>query len=146
MARSSELPGIRDALRTTPAPVAAVSPIIAGRAVSGPAGDLMRAHDLHPSAAGIAEAYRDFLDVLIIDQSDAGEAAKIEQFGIRAISARILMKTNEDKIELARAALDAARNMRRSQSSELSREKLSRVVMQSGLTNHNLWNGVQGGL
>jgi LPPG:FO 2-phospho-L-lactate transferase len=106
------VPGIRDALRTTPAPVVGVSPIIAGRAVSGPAGDLMRAHDLHPSATGIAEAYRDFLDVLIIDQSDAGEAAKIEQFGIRAISARILMKTDEDKIELARAALDAARQHR----------------------------------
>ncbi len=65
--------GIRDALRATSAPVLAVSPIIAGAAVSGPAAGLMRAYGLHPSAPGIAEAYRDFLNVLLIDEQDAGD-------------------------------------------------------------------------
>jgi LPPG:FO 2-phospho-L-lactate transferase len=103
------LTGIRDALRATSAPVVAVSPIIAGAAVSGPAGDLMRAHELHPSASGIAEAYRDFLDVLVMDEQDADEASKIEAFGVQAFPARTLMKTEADKISLARAVLEAAR-------------------------------------
>ena len=103
------VPGIRDALRTTPARVLAVSPMIAGRAVSGPAEDLMRAQDLQPSSVGIAEAYRDFLDTLLIDESDAPEASQIEQLGIRPVLAPTLMKTDGDKIDLARATLNAAR-------------------------------------
>jgi LPPG:FO 2-phospho-L-lactate transferase len=101
--------GIREALQTTPAPVIAVSPIIAGAAVSGPAVALMRAHGLQPYARGIAEAYRDFLNVLLIDERDAAEISAIEQFGIRAVAARTLMNTDQDKIQLARIALQNAR-------------------------------------
>jgi len=102
--------GIRDALRTTSAPVVAVSPIIGGAAVSGPAADLMRAYSLHPSASGIAEAYRDFLNALVIDEKDAGESTRIERFGIRAVLAQTVMNTDQAKIELARAVVEAARH------------------------------------
>ncbi len=100
--------GIRDALRSTSAPVVAVSPIIAGAAVSGPAGDLMRAQGLHVSASGIAQAYRDFANVLVIDERDRGEVAAIERLGLRAYVTRALMKTDQDKAALAAAALKAA--------------------------------------
>jgi LPPG:FO 2-phospho-L-lactate transferase len=101
--------GIRGALRVTPAPVLAVSPIVAGDAVSGPAARLMLTRGLHPSASGVAEAYRDFLNALILDEQDAHEAETIEQLRIRAVTARTLMKTDADRIALARVVLGAAR-------------------------------------
>jgi len=67
------VPGIREALRTTAAPVVAVSPIIGGAAVSGPAAALMQMKGWPSTIFGVAQAYDDFLDVLIADQADAGE-------------------------------------------------------------------------
>ena len=67
------VPGIREALRKTPAPVVAVSPIIGGAAVSGPAAALMQMKGWPSTIFGVAQAYDDFLDVLIADQVDAGE-------------------------------------------------------------------------
>src|SRR5258706_4114626 len=61
------VPGIREALRESRARIAAVSPIVAGAAVSGPAGILMQAQDFPVSIAGIAEFYHDFLDLLVVD-------------------------------------------------------------------------------
>src|SRR5262249_44006240 len=65
------IPGIREVLKHTSGSVIAVSPIVGGAAVSGPAGALMHAHGLPVSAEGVAHYYRDFLDVLIIDKHDA---------------------------------------------------------------------------
>jgi LPPG:FO 2-phospho-L-lactate transferase len=64
------VPGVRDALRRTPAPVIAVSPIVGGAAVSGPAGELMQMMGWPSTSAGIARAYEDFLDVLVADGSE----------------------------------------------------------------------------
>src|SRR5207245_4208902 len=60
------VPGIREALRETRAPVAATSPIVSSAAVSGPAGILMAAQGLPVSIAGLAQAYQDFLDIFIV--------------------------------------------------------------------------------
>src|SRR5438105_7062946 len=68
------VPGIREALRQTSGVVAAVSPIVRGAAVSGPAGILMASQGLPVSIAGLGQAYADFLDVLVVDSKDA-EAA-----------------------------------------------------------------------
>src|SRR6202048_3378879 len=68
------VPGIREALRESRARIAAVSPIVGGKAVSGPAGILMTAQRLPCSIAGIAKAYEDFLDLLICDTRDAHAA------------------------------------------------------------------------
>jgi LPPG:FO 2-phospho-L-lactate transferase len=62
--------GIRKALRDSRAPIGAVSPIVGRAAVSGPAGALMAAQKLPVSVAGVAEAYQDFLDFLIVDSAD----------------------------------------------------------------------------
>lgn len=102
------VPGIREGLRHTPAPVAAVSPIVDGAAVSGPAGKLMQSQGLPVSAEGIAGAYSDFLDVLIVDEKDAGSVSSVEPLGIRVSVTNTIMKSTGDKTALAETALMAA--------------------------------------
>ena len=60
-------------------PVAAVSPIIGNTAVSGPAGILMAAQGLPVSIAGVAQAYHEFLDILVVDRRDAKAAEELRQ-------------------------------------------------------------------
>jgi LPPG:FO 2-phospho-L-lactate transferase len=103
------VPGIRAALRVTPAPVGAVSPIVGGAAVSGPAVELMRTRGLAASIAGVAKAYEDFLDVLIADESDAASAHEVETMGIRVRFTGTIMKSEDDKRALAEAALSSVR-------------------------------------
>jgi LPPG:FO 2-phospho-L-lactate transferase len=102
------VPGIRDALGQTSAQVVAVSPIIGSTAVSGPAGTLMKATGLEVSIAGIAEAYRDFLDFLVADDSDAEAARKLTSGNLEVCCASIMMGSIEDKARLARTALALA--------------------------------------
>lgn len=100
------IPGIRGALRRTSAPVVAVSPIIGGAAVSGPAGELMRAQGLPVSPTGVARAYAGFLDVLVTDERDAG--ASVDAPDIRVQVANTIMKSMAEKAALARAVLGFA--------------------------------------
>ena len=102
---------IRDALRQTGAPVVAVSPIIGTSAVSGPAGNLMRAQGLPVSIHGVAQAYRDFLDALLVSTEDV--AGGEERSAIVLRGTNILMRTDEDKASLAREALAVARSISR---------------------------------
>jgi len=104
------VPGIREALRQTPARVAAVSPIVGGAAVSGPAGELMRTQGLTVSAEGVAQAYADFLDVLIADERDAAEKPAVERLGVELRTARTVMRSDADRAALAWAALEIVRS------------------------------------
>ena len=97
--------GIVDALQKTSARVSAISPIIGTAAVSGPADRLMKMRGLPASAAGVAHAYRPFLDVLIADEADAGQRAEIEAAGARAVFTSIHMRTTDDAERLAREAI-----------------------------------------
>lgn len=106
------VPGIRQALANTPAPVGAVSPIVAGAAVSGPAGALMKAQGLPVSIEGVARAYADFLDVLIVDTRDASGAAGVEALGIQVHSTDTLMASGRQRAALAAEALEATRRLR----------------------------------
>lgn len=103
------VPGIREALHKTKGRIAAVSPIVAGEAVAGPAGILMAAQGLPVSVTGVAEAYHDFLDMLIIDARDADAADELRKSGLRVQVAKTVMRTSEDKAELASAVLAAVR-------------------------------------
>ena len=102
------VPGVREALQTTPAKVVAVSPIIGSAAVSGPAANLMAAQGLPVSIAGIAKAYEDFLDILIADDSDSAAARDINIGGVTVHCTDIMMRDTEDKRRIARAALALA--------------------------------------
>jgi LPPG:FO 2-phospho-L-lactate transferase len=99
------VPGIREALMSTKAKIGAVSPIVGGAAVNGPAGILMTAQGLPCSIAGVAQAYKDFLDVLICDTRDARPAEALRKTGLRVQCAQTIMRTPEDKAALARTAL-----------------------------------------
>jgi len=102
------VPGIRDALRRTSAAVTAVSPIVGGAAVSGPAAVLMRRKGWPSTIAGVAQAYEDFLDVLIVDLADHADADHLREGDLHVLCANTIMKSLEDKQELARFTLHAA--------------------------------------
>jgi LPPG:FO 2-phospho-L-lactate transferase len=101
------VPGVRDALQKTRGRIAAVSPIVGGEAVAGPAGILMTSQGLPVSIAGVAEAYHDFLDVLVVDVRDTQAAEELRQTGVRVHVAKTIMQTSEDKANLASEVLSA---------------------------------------
>jgi len=101
------VPGILQALEATPARVLAVSPIVGGAAVSGPAGRLMAARGLEVSALGVAAAYAPWLDMLMIDTMDAGLAARLEAGGVCPVVAETIMRGRDEEVALARRVLEA---------------------------------------
>ena len=99
--------GVRDALRDTRAKVAGVSPIIGGKTIKGPADRMMASLGMTPTAAGVAEAYCDFLDVLVIDEQDRDLAPAVEAAGVRAVVAQTIMRGPAEKRALAEVVLRA---------------------------------------
>jgi len=106
------VPGIRDALLRARGKIAAVSPIVGSTAVAGPAGILMTAQGLPCSIAGVAQAYEDFLDVLISDSRDARAADDLRQKGLRVECTQTIMRSPDDKASLAREVLAAVSGLR----------------------------------
>src|SRR5581483_7161219 len=102
------VPGIRAALEASPAPVVAVSPIVGGRAVSGPAAQLLAACGVEASAAGVARLYEPWLDALVLDRVDAALAPALAGRGVRPVIADALMPDADAELRLAQVALDAA--------------------------------------
>jgi LPPG:FO 2-phospho-L-lactate transferase len=105
------VPGIRDALRSTRAPVVGVSPIVGGAVVRGMADKLMHGLGLEVSCAAVARLYSDFLDGFVIDQSDADRAAEISSAGIPVVVTQTMMRTDEDAASLAKTALMLAEHV-----------------------------------
>lgn len=97
-------------LRDTGVPVLAVSPIIGGRAVKGPAGKMLAELGLPVTALGVtqwyAQRYPGLLSGFVLDREDAALAGEIEALGMRALVVPTLMRSREDKQALARACLD----------------------------------------
>jgi LPPG:FO 2-phospho-L-lactate transferase len=98
--------GVREALRQTNAQVVAISPIIAGAPVKGPADKLMRGLGLEVSAFSVAKLYADFLDTFIIDTADASEKNRIKQLGVKVKVTNTIMKSLADKVHLAKNVLE----------------------------------------
>jgi LPPG:FO 2-phospho-L-lactate transferase len=107
------IPGVRQAMIDSPAPIIAVSPIIAGQAVKGPTAKMMTELGLDPSAGTVAHRYHDLLDGYVIDHADMSEVVSIDA---RVTLAQTLMRTMEDREALARTVLDAAAVLRRRKS------------------------------
>jgi LPPG:FO 2-phospho-L-lactate transferase len=99
------VPGIREALIRAHGKIAAISPIVSNAPVAGPAGILMGAQGLPCSIAGVAQAYEDFLDILICDTRDARAADALRKNGLRVQCTQTIMRTADDKVALAREAL-----------------------------------------
>jgi LPPG:FO 2-phospho-L-lactate transferase len=101
------VPGLVEGLGATRATVVAVSPIVGGAAVSGPAGRLMASSGLPVSAAGVARAYAPWLDRLVFDEQDRALADEIQALGVTPVPAPTMMSSREAEILLARHVLDA---------------------------------------
>ncbi|MCF8709413.1 2-phospho-L-lactate transferase [Rhizorhapis sp. SPR117] len=102
------VPGIREALATASAPVVAVSPVVNGASVKGPTAKLMKELGLVVSAGTIAAHYEGVINGLLIDRRDPPL-----ELPIASARADTLMHTLNDRINVARAALDLAETLRR---------------------------------
>ena len=102
---------IKNFLRTTSTPVIAVSPVVDGQAVKGPTTKIMSELGVEPSAVSIAKHYDGLIDGLILDVLDQNLVSQVEDIGIRTKVMNTIMHNDQDKIQLAQAALDFAKEI-----------------------------------
>jgi LPPG:FO 2-phospho-L-lactate transferase len=102
------LPGMRAWLHAQGCPIVAVSPIVGGAAIKGPAAKIMAELGSPASAVGIARHYAGLFDGLVIDVADAGLATEIAAEGMAVKVASSVMSSPEDRVALARICLDFA--------------------------------------
>jgi LPPG:FO 2-phospho-L-lactate transferase len=117
------VPGVRAALQSTRAPVVAVSPIVGGAAIKGPAAPLMTALGYEVSARGVAACYAGLADTLVIDEVDAALAGDIRATGMDVVVADTIMRDAAAKRGLAQVAIDAARRITTKTKDERPRTK-----------------------
>jgi LPPG:FO 2-phospho-L-lactate transferase len=99
------LPGLREAIRSSGAPVIAVSPIVSGLAIKGPAAKMMAELEMPVTAVAVAQHYCGLVDYFVLDEADATLAADVEDLGMKVVVAPTIMKTLEDREALARRVL-----------------------------------------
>jgi LPPG:FO 2-phospho-L-lactate transferase len=106
------VPGMREAItaaRRRGARVVAVSPIVGGRALKGPADRMLVALGHESSAAGGARLYADLADAFVLDAQDADEARAVEALGMRAIATDTIMTDDASRARVAGEVLEAVR-------------------------------------
>jgi LPPG:FO 2-phospho-L-lactate transferase len=106
------LAGVSELISACRVPVVAVSPIIGGNAVKGPAAEMLTAMAGESSARAVAEVYGGLLDGLVIDSADAGQRAAIQRGGTAVHVADILMRCPADRPRLAGEVLSFAESLR----------------------------------
>jgi LPPG:FO 2-phospho-L-lactate transferase len=102
------VPGVRDALRGTRAPVVGVSPLVGGRPVRGHADVCLRTIGVEESSAGVAGLYSDFLDGWLVDEEDPMP----DRRGLEVVRRPLLMSSVEAAADMAGAALDLGLRLR----------------------------------
>jgi LPPG:FO 2-phospho-L-lactate transferase len=100
--------GIRSALEERNVPCVAVSPLIGGRAVKGPAADMLSRLAGGTGAVQVASCYLDLIDALVFDEADAEGADGVAELGVRPIVSATLMADRAAAHSLAEVALEAA--------------------------------------
>ncbi|MEA2678416.1 MAG: 2-phospho-L-lactate transferase, partial [Candidatus Binataceae bacterium] len=100
-----QLSGVREALGRVKSRVAAISPIVGGRTIKGPADKMLRGLGMEVSPLGVARLYRDIASVFVLDNADRRYIPEIEQLGMRAIATDIIMTTPERAARLSEAVL-----------------------------------------
>ena len=98
---------IRAALERRRVPCVAVSPLIGGRAVKGPAAEMLGRLQGGTTAAHLAQCYPGLIDVLVLDEQDAADTDAVSALGVRPVVARTLMDDADARKRVADAALDA---------------------------------------
>jgi LPPG:FO 2-phospho-L-lactate transferase len=102
---------VRERIQASSAPVVAISPIIGGKAIKGPAAKIFRELGCKPSAVAVARHYGQLIDGLVIDTVDAKARPAIEAMGVRVAVTDIVMKDRADQARLAAEVLAFARQM-----------------------------------
>jgi LPPG:FO 2-phospho-L-lactate transferase len=105
-----DVPGMREelaAVRARGAPVAAVSPIIGGKALKGPADRMLAALGHESSALGVARLYADVVDTFVLDTEDAAAAPAVEALGLRPVVTDTIMRDDASRARLAAEVLAA---------------------------------------
>ena len=103
------IPGVREAIKSAAAPAVAVSPIVGGEAIKGPAAKLMRELGQTPGVVAIAAHYRGLIDGLVVDTADSADA---DRLGAPACVTATVMRSDEDRVALAAKTLAFAAKLR----------------------------------
>jgi len=103
------LPGLKQAIMDSGAPVIAVSPIVGGIAIKGPAAKMMAELGLPVTAAAVARHYTGLVNSFVLDEGDATLAPEIEDLGMNVELAPTIMKTLADREQLARRVIELAK-------------------------------------
>jgi LPPG:FO 2-phospho-L-lactate transferase len=103
-----ELAGVREAVRAAAAPKVAVSPIVAGRALKGPADRMLTSLGHQASALGVARLYEGLVERFVVDETDASLVPEIEALGMDVRVLPTVMRTEDDRRSLAAALLEGA--------------------------------------
>jgi len=101
------VPGIEDVLRSRRDAVVAVSPIVAGAALKGPADRMMAELGHSPDVVGVARLWRDLASTLVIDEADRASARAVEAEGVRCVVAPTIMRDVSAAAALASVVLSA---------------------------------------
>ncbi len=107
-----EVGGMKDLLLTRGVPIFAVTPIVAGKALRGSTGKMMRELGKQPSARAVATEYLRLIDGFVIDQEDIAYAESVRSLGIQVVSANTVMHHPLDRVALARSVFDFAKAIR----------------------------------
>lgn len=106
------VPGVRCALADSGAPIVAISPIVGGSPVKGPARQLLRGLGVEVSALGVAGLYADLIDGFVLDTRDASAEPAIAELGLATLCTDTMMLDEGVAASLARAALELAFKLR----------------------------------
>ena len=101
-----EIPGFKKVLQNTNVPIIAVSPLINGKVIKGPADKMLASLGHRPDVLGIAQYYEGVISHLVIDEQDSSFFEDINSIGISPYSTDILMRDNIGKERLARKILE----------------------------------------
>lgn len=105
------VPGLLDALLDAPAAVVAISPLVGGKALRGPADRMLESLGGRATAGGVVEHYRDhypgLVDTFVLDTTDAAEAAPLQAAGIDIDLLESVMRSYDDRQRLAAQVLSA---------------------------------------
>ncbi len=96
------LPGMREMITQARVPRLAVSPIVSGEALRGPAAKMFRELGIEPSAFAVAKRYERLIDVFVVDKADEAQTESIQGLGMRTLVTDTVMKADVDRERLAR--------------------------------------------
>ncbi len=105
------VPGVADAIRKSSAPRIAISPIVGGTPIKGPASQLLRGIGVEVSALGVARHYREFIDGYVLDQKDSALEVGVSRLGLTTRVTDSIMVDAEAAARLARVTLELAESL-----------------------------------